>query len=97
MLYAIICTDKPDGLPLRQETRPKHLDYLQGLADTLKIAGPFLSEEAQTPNGSMLVVDVASLDEARAIAEGDPYAKAGLFESVEFRPWTWTVGNPEGA
>lgn len=95
MLYAIICTDKPDGLPLRQETRPMHLDYLQGLSGTLKLAGPFLNDEAQTPNGSMLIVDVGSLDEARAIAEGDPHAKAGLFESVEFRAWNWTIGNPD--
>ncbi len=95
MLYAIICTDKPDGLPLRKDTRPRHLDYLQGLGDTLKLAGPFLNDQAGTPTGSLLIVDAESSDEARKIADGDPYAKAGLFANVEIRAWNWTVGNPD--
>ena len=32
----------------------------------------------------------------RALADADPYAKAGLFEKVEVRPFRWTVNNPEG-
>ena len=31
---------------------------------------------------------------AKEIAAGDPYAKAGLFASVEIRPWIWTLNNP---
>ncbi len=95
MLYAIICTDKPDGLPLRKETRPRHVDYLQGLGDTLKLAGPFLDDGAETPNGSLLIVDANSPAEARDIADGDPYAKAGLFANVEIRAWNWIFGNPD--
>jgi uncharacterized protein YciI len=46
-------------------------------------------------NGSLLVVEAGSLEEANAIADKDPYARAGLFASVEIRPWRWTVGNPD--
>ncbi len=95
MLYAIICTDRPDGLPLRQQTRPAHLDYLRGLGDTIRLAGPFLSDGAETPNGSLLIVEADSPDAARSIADGDPYAKAGLFAQVEIRAWNWIVGNPD--
>lgn len=97
MLYAIICTDQPDGLNLRQQTRPDHLAYLEKLGGTLKLAGPFLSDGAATPNGSLLIVDVGSMAEARAIADDDPYAKAGVFESVEIRAWKWLIGNPDAA
>ncbi len=31
---------------------------------------------------------------ARALSAADPYAKAGLFESVEIRPWNWTFNKP---
>jgi uncharacterized protein YciI len=37
--------------------------------------------------GSLLILDFADRTEAQAFADGDPYAKAGLFERVEIRPW----------
>jgi uncharacterized protein YciI len=49
-------------------------------------------------NGSLVVIEAASLHAAKEIAAGDPYAKAGLFASVEVRPWIWTLnnsGNPD--
>ncbi len=46
-------------------------------------------------NGSMLIVEAGSIEDARAIAERDPYFKAGLFADVQVRPWNWTVGNPD--
>ncbi len=97
MLYAVICTDKPDSLALRQANRPEHLDYLQSLGDTLVLAGPFLEPMDETMNGSLIVVEAISLEAARRIAAGDPFAKAGLFASVEIRPWVWTINNPDDA
>ncbi len=95
MLYALICTDKPDGLPVRLANRPDHVSYLQSLGGTLVFAGPFLRDDSATMNGSLIVIEAASLDVAWAIAAGDPFAKAGLFATVEIRPWVWTMNNPE--
>ena len=95
MYFAFICTDKPDGLPIRKANRPEHLAYLQGLGDTLKFAGPFTAEDGETMTGSLIVVEADSLDAARAIADADPFAKAALFASVEVKPWKWTLGKPE--
>ena len=39
------------------------------------------------PRGSLLILDVADRAEAEAFAAGDPYAKAGLFESAVIRPF----------
>ena len=94
MLFALLCNDRPDGLQLRLDTRAAHLDYLSGLGDQLKFAGPFLGEEAK-PNGSLVVIEAASLEAARQIAANDPYAKAGLFSSVDIRPWNWAIKNPD--
>ena len=96
MLFALLCTDKLDGLPIRLERRPEHVAYLKSLGDTLAFAGPFLKEDGKTMCGSLVVVEAASLEAARAIAASDPFAKAGLFETVEIRPWLWVLGKPEG-
>ena len=95
MLYALICTDKPNSLALRMANRPEHLAYLQSLGETLAFAGPFTEPDGVTMNGSLVVVETATLEAARKIAAADPFAKAGVFASVEIRPWLWTFNNPE--
>jgi uncharacterized protein len=94
MLYAVICTDKPNSLVLRQAVRPEHVAYLESLGGTLVLAGPFLEPVNETMNGSLIVVEAPSLEAAGKIAASDPFAKAGLFASVEIRPWVWTINNP---
>ena len=94
MLYALICTDRPDSVSLRMANRPAHAAYLQSLGKTLVLAGPFTQEDGKTMNGSLIVVEAPSLEAARKIAGGDPFAKAGLFASVEIRPWLWVMNNP---
>jgi hypothetical protein len=94
MLYALICTDKPDSLGIRKANRPEHVEYLQSLDDRLVLAGPFTEPDGQTMNGSLIVIEAASLQAAKEIAAGDPFAKAGLFASVEVRPWLWTLNKP---
>jgi uncharacterized protein len=96
MLFAFVCKDKPDHLHLRMDTRPAHLEHLERLnADgTLKMAGPFLDGEGKSC-GSLVIVEAETIDAAKAIADADPYAKAGLFESVEVRAFNWTFNNPE--
>jgi uncharacterized protein len=93
MLYALICNDKPGQLQLRLDTRTAHLAYLDGLGDALKFAGPFLDTDSK-PNGSLVVIEAADAASAQAIAGEDPYAKAGLFASVDIRPWNWAIKNP---
>lgn len=96
MLFALICTDKPNSLDLRLSTRPVHVDYLNSLGAKLKAAGPF-TDDAGQPNGSLVIIEATDRAEAKAIADADPYAKAGLFASVEIRAWKWTLKNPEAA
>jgi uncharacterized protein YciI len=42
--------------------------------------------------GSLLILDVADRAAAEAWADGDPYAKAGLFETVEIHAWKQVIG-----
>ena len=96
MLYAFLCKDKPDSLQLRLDTRPPHVEWLNGLnaSGTLAFAGPFLDADGK-PDGSLVVVKAETIEEAKAISAADPYAKAGLFASVEVRAWNWVFNKPE--
>ncbi|NNU50260.1 YciI family protein [Rhizobium sp. WYCCWR 11279] len=96
MLFALLCKDKPDHLNVRMDTRPTHIEYLNKLnaEGTLKIAGPFLDDDGK-PCGSLIIVEAESKEAARALADADPYAKAGLFESVDVKAYNWVFNKPE--
>jgi uncharacterized protein len=98
MLFALICKDKPGSLQLRLDTRPEHVAFLEGLngENKLAFAGPFLDADGK-PNGSLVVVEAPNLEAAEALSAADPFARAGLFESVEIRQWNWTFNKPVSA
>jgi uncharacterized protein YciI len=96
MLFALICTDRPNSLDLRMGVRPDHLKFLESLGGALKAAGPFTDDEGK-PTGSLVIIEAADRAAAKAISEADPYARAGLFAAVEIRPWKWLIKNPEAA
>ncbi len=91
MYYVIICIDKPGQLETRMANRPDHVAYVGGFRDQLLIAGPFLDDDGETMVGSMLIMEFASQADAETFAAGDPYNKAGVFESVTIRPWKKTL------
>jgi len=86
MLFALICTDKPASLDLRLATRPQHLAYIETYQDRIVQAGGLLDADGRAC-GSLLIIDVEDHAAAAGFAESDPYARAGLFESVIIRPY----------
>jgi len=91
VLFAAICLDKPGSLDLRVSTRSAHLEFLEAHAPRVKLGGPFLDAE-ERPIGSLLILECANLEAAQALLDKDPYAKAGLFVSVEVKPFRRVVG-----
>lgn len=81
MLYAVHYLDKIDAGDIRQLHRDAHIAYRKGLGDRLLLAGPLLSEDGK-PVGSLVLLEAASLEEAKGIARSDPYAAAGLFDQI---------------
>ena len=91
MKFAVICRDKPGHADLRAATREAHLAYAKE-AGGLVMGGPFL-DEAGGMTGSLLILELPDMEAARQWTENDPYARAGLFASVEIDPWKQTVGS----
>ena len=95
MLFAVICNDKPGHLQLRVDNRPDHVAFLERLNAEKKLAfaGPFLDEDGK-PCGSLVVIEAPDLASAKALAAQDPFAKIGLFATVEVRAWNWVFNKP---
>ena len=87
MLFMIYCVDKPDHGAVRAANRPDHVAYLKAQGDKLIAAGPTTSDDGAAMTGSLLIMDFADRAEAEAFAAADPYAAAGLFDSVTINPW----------
>ena len=94
MWYAIEGWDGPEVLAKRMAARAEHLARLHALRDQgrLLLAGPCPAMDAEDPgpagfSGSLVVAEFASLEEARAWADADPYCAAGVYARVEVRPF----------
>lgn len=90
MRAVLICLDNPGHEDLRKATREAHLAHIRSTG-VVEMAGPFLSPEGGM-TGSLIVLDVPDLAAAKAWAASDPYAKAGLFASVDVREWKKVIG-----
>ena len=94
MLYAFIAEDRAGTLDKRLAARPAHLERLQALqADgRLLLAGPCPAIDSPDPgpagfSGSLIVAEFASLSEAKAWADADPYVAAGVYAKVVVKPF----------
>jgi len=94
MLYCIISTDVANSLPLRKGARPAHLARLEQLQQQgrLVLAGPYPAVDSSDPGeagftGSLIVAEFASLAEAKAWADEDPYVAAGVYSEVTVKPF----------
>ena len=98
MLYAIISVDVADSLPLRTTARPQHIERLQQLRNQgqLILAGPHpaIDNDDPGPNGftgSLVVAEFDSLAKAKGGADADPYVAAGVYASVEVKPFKYVL------
>lgn len=94
MWYAIQGHDGDDVLEQRLASRAQHLARLHALRDAgrLLLAGPCPAIDAEDPgpagfSGSIVIAEFASLDEARAWAQADPYMAAGVYVRVDVQPF----------
>lgn len=100
MWYAIMAEDVPNSLEKRLSTRPAHLSRLQALQDAgrLLLAGPFPAIDSIDPgsagySGSLIIAEFASLDEAQAWANLDPFVSANVYANVIVKPFRKALPN----
>ncbi|WP_306006460.1 YciI family protein [Aquicoccus porphyridii] len=89
MLVALIARDMPGKIELRRENRAAHLDYIEETGLVTQ-AGPLIVDGEMA--GSLVILDVETMEQAKDWADNDPYAKVGLFESVNLIEWKKVIG-----
>lgn len=94
MYYMILGTDAPGSLAQRLAVRPQHLARLTELqaAGRVLLAGPLPAIDQLDPGaagftGSLIVAEFESLAAAQSWAQADPYLAAGVYVSVDVRPF----------
>lgn len=94
MLYIIIGEDNDNSLEQRLAVRPVHLERLTRLQEEgrLILAGPCPRIDSEDPgpagfSGSLIVAEFASLEEAQAWADADPYLDAGVYRQITVTPF----------
>lgn len=82
-MFELMCFDGPNGLTLRPDVRPAHLDYIRAQGATVAVAGPILADDGESPAGSFFILDLPDRAAVEAFADGDPYHEAGVFARRE--------------
>ncbi|MFD6953776.1 hypothetical protein A6A08_05225 [Nocardiopsis sp. TSRI0078] len=90
-VFAITYTYAADSAAARDEHRPAHREYLDGLSGqgVNLCSGPFGPEEAP---GALLLFRAGSKEEALALTEKDPFRLQGLVSEVAAREWAPVLG-----
>ncbi len=95
MLYAVWATDHPGMLAERQRVREAHRARLRDPGDhpvRVVQAGVMLDDATGEMSGSLLVVQAESAQAVRAFVDGDPYVAAGVYATIDIRPWRCGLG-----
>lgn len=89
--FAIICRDALGSAPIRAAARADHFARIEGIMDSLAIAGP-LKDPSGGFVGSLVIVKADDEAGARAILEADPYFIAGVWGRIEIRAFLPAAG-----
>lgn len=88
MATLVLCQDSPDAPTLRKQHLQAHLDYIEEIIEQVSVAGPLSQSDAalssNTFDGSCFLYATDDISEARELFANDPYAIAGVYQSVTF-------------
>jgi uncharacterized protein len=84
--------DRPGSETLRDELLEQHWSYMDRYEAELIARGPTLTDDGDTPTGSVHIVDLPDPAAARAFAFDEPNYQAGVYRDVLLRRWRNLLG-----
>lgn len=86
--FLIIAHGGPEAAADLEELDAAQRRYFDdGFRDRLIAYGPLLAEDGVTWLGTAVLAELADREAAEAMMAGEPYARAGRYESVEIHDW----------
>ncbi len=87
-----LCFDRPGVELLRDQHRAAHRAYLAAGDVKLVQAGPLMDDENKKNIASFMIVEADSLDQVKRFHDGDPFTKAGIFQTTFIHIWEKHIG-----
>lgn len=98
MYCVVFTTHKPGRVQTDGDLQNAFADYLRDHPGhpgvVVHNGGPTLSDDSQTPVGTLLIVEAPSLQAARDFVADSPYGKGDVIAESEVRPLDWRTGRP---
>lgn len=92
MEYFFYSRDKADSGPERKALLPDHWAFMDGYDRAMIARGPTVTDDRTAVTGSMHILDLPDDEAAEGFAYGDPLARAGLFDRIDFGLWRNVLG-----
>ena len=93
MRFVVHCLDKPGALPTRLANYEQHKAHLASGKIATVISGPLVAEDGETMVGSLFVFEADQKEQVIAFNEADPFAKAGVWDTVSIHTFLMRVDN----
>ncbi len=91
MAYFIVhALDAPGKAEVRAANRPAHRARLRSHDHPLivRIGGPMLNDSGEMC-GTALIIEADDKHIVSEFLDGDPYAKAGVYQQIDIHPFAW--------
>ena len=95
MQFTFVCTDDGNKEEQRNIFLIQHLEYIESVMDKVVIAGACpdeISHDGKRFQGSIIVYEADTKEEAISLFEGDPYFQNNIWKDIKILPWTPVAG-----
>jgi uncharacterized protein len=93
MNFVVYCLDHHGMEERRSEHRDAHRAHLQNTSIRRLIAGPLTEPDGTTICGNFSVYEGDDIEALREYVLRDPYNEAGIWKTVEIRPFIMRIDN----
>lgn len=90
--FLVTAEDAAGSAPLRSEHLSGHLHHVEKNWQRYVTAGPIREPGGDALVGSVFLVLADTLEDAKALMNGDPYITCGMYASVTYKEFTNAVG-----
>ncbi len=90
--YLVICRDGPDSAKPRLDHLAGHLQHVEDNWTRYITAGPIREPGGEALVGSVFLVLADDISDAQALMNGDPYLTCGMYESIEYKEFSNSIG-----
>jgi hypothetical protein len=93
MNYIVYCLDHDGMVEKRLANYDAHKAYLATSPVKTLVSGPVLATDNETMIGSFFLYESDSIEAVQNFNKEDPFNKAGIWKTVDIRPFSKRVDN----